>query len=140
MKNTEEMRAILENDCFATGAGIVLGQVEDGCAVCSVQLGPQHLNAAGVAQGGLVFTLADFAFAAAANSCLPSGAGTAVTLNCDIHYFSGPGEGQRLVATATPASLGRRITVYQVDVRTEEDTPVALATITGYVKSARPQG
>ena len=63
-----ELARIFEKDRFATGIGVELLEVAEGRAVARLAVGPQHLNAAGVVQGGAVFTLADFAFAVASNS------------------------------------------------------------------------
>ena len=63
-----ELAKVFERDRFATGIGVELLEVGEGRAVARLAVGPEHLNAAGVVQGGAVFTLADFAFAVASNS------------------------------------------------------------------------
>ena len=63
-----ELAKIFDKDRFATGIGVELLEVRGGRAVARLVVGPQHLNAAGVVQGGAVFGLADFAFAVASNS------------------------------------------------------------------------
>ena len=67
----EEVRAFFADDRFATEAGAFIEWVRPGEALCSMVIGPQHKNAAGILQGGASFTLADFAFAAAANAAHP---------------------------------------------------------------------
>ena len=62
------LREFFAKDRFATRNGITLEEVAEGRARARLAVGPEHLNAAGVVQGGAVFTLADFAFAAASNS------------------------------------------------------------------------
>ena len=64
----ERLKAFLQRDLFATGAGAELVLVEPGHAIARMLIGPRHHNAIGTAQGGAIFTLADFAFAAAVNS------------------------------------------------------------------------
>lgn len=63
---------LLENlnakDCFAHGAGARLTEIREGFARAELTVTEAHLNAAGVCQGGVIYTLADFAFAAVANS------------------------------------------------------------------------
>ncbi len=54
-------------DKFALMIGAVVEEASDQGVVCSLKLGPDHLNAGGTVQGGVVFTLADFAFAIACN-------------------------------------------------------------------------
>lgn len=125
----EDLRENFAKDRFATGAGIAIDSAEPGRAVCSLRLGPQHLNAAGMAQGGLIFTLADFCFAVAAHR---QGSIT-VTLNCTINYLAVP-KGDCLVATATHLGGGYKAPVYRVEVRDCEENLAAVATVTGYVK------
>lgn len=54
-------------DQFAAGAGAQLMEVREGYARAQLTIGPAHLNAAGVCQGGAIYTLADLSFAAVAN-------------------------------------------------------------------------
>lgn len=66
--NLEEARKFFAADAFAVNrAGAVIDEVGDGFARCSMEYGKEHLNAAGSVMGGAIFTLADFAFAVAAN-------------------------------------------------------------------------
>ena len=72
---TEKARQIFADDRFATElTGIDITAVGEHNATCTLRLGPQHRNARGVVMGGVLFTLADFAAAIAANSaCIESG-------------------------------------------------------------------
>lgn len=56
------------NDRFAAFNGIRLVEVTPGGAVAELVISENHLNSVGVVHGGALFTLADFAFAAACNS------------------------------------------------------------------------
>ena len=133
MKTLEELRIFFQNVRFATQQGITIDSVDAaGGAVCSVTLEARHLNAMGSAQGGLIYTLADFAFAAAANA---QQLGT-VTVSSAIQYLRAP-KGQRLIASALPRSAGRSICHYEIAVRDELDTPVAQVLITGYRTQAK---
>lgn len=131
MLNLEETRALFAGDHFAMAQGITIDRLEDTLAVCSLTLDETHKNAMGAPQGGLVFTLADFTFAVAANS---RAKGT-VTLSADIHYLR-PAAGGRLAATATLRSAGKSICVYQVAVKDDAGTEVALMTATGKLPKA----
>ena len=129
MKTIDEIRAFFRGDLFASGQGISIDSVAEDTATCSVELGPGHLNAVGSAQGGLIFTLADFAFAVAANNQV---AGT-VTLNSTISYLRPP-KGCRLTATATCIKRGRNVCFYQVSVNDETGNMIAQVSTTGYTK------
>ena len=79
-----------KNDLFAENAGVVLLEVREGYSKAKLEIKPEHLNAGARTQGGAIFTLADLALAAAANSH-----GTlAFSLSSNITFLraSGPGD------------------------------------------------
>lgn len=130
MKTKKEMIQYFSRDRFAAAQGITIEQVEESSATCSLVLCDTHKNALDGAQGGLVFTLADFTFAVAANARRE---GT-VTLNASINYTGTASEG-RLTAVATLQSESRRVSVYTVRVEDQAGRPVALASFTGYKRN-----
>jgi acyl-CoA thioesterase len=71
--------------------------------------------------GGAIFSLADAAFGAAANS---HGV-TSVALNMEISYLRTVTPGTRLTAEATEEHLGRRTALYHITVNTENGDLVA---------------
>lgn len=54
-------------DRFAKSIGAQLVEVREGYARARLTITEHHLNGAGVCQGGVIYTLADLAFAAVAN-------------------------------------------------------------------------
>jgi len=110
----------LGNDRFAKQCGIELVSVEPGRACTRMTVVPEHLNGVGIVQGGAIFTLADFAFAAASNSY-----GTvAVAINVSISFLKATSSGV-LVAEAKETSRNPRLGTYTVDVRDESGDLVA---------------
>ena len=65
MKTLKDM---LSHDRFAAETGVELLEVREGYAKARMLVTDKHLNGGGVCQGGALFTLADLAFAAVANS------------------------------------------------------------------------
>lgn len=57
-----------QGDRFAAQTGCILEEVREGYARARLSVTPDHLNAGGVCQGGVFFTLADIALAAVMNS------------------------------------------------------------------------
>lgn len=57
-----------QNDRFAHMAGAAIVELREGYARAELTVGENHINAAGVCQGGAIYTLADLAFAAVANA------------------------------------------------------------------------
>ena len=132
MRTLEESRAFFHGDRFALEAcGIAIDEVGDGEAKCSMPLTPLHLNAAGVAQGGAVYTLCDTAFAVAANA----GGALTVSLGANITYLR-PGTGGRLFAVARRLSEGRTTCLYRIEVTDEKGALVAFATVNGCRRAA----
>ena len=56
------------SDHFAYSIGAQLVEVREGYARAELTVEDRHINGAGTCQGGVMFTLADLAFAAVANS------------------------------------------------------------------------
>ena len=127
IKSLEEVRKIFEGDRFATENGAVIDEIGDHTATCSMKITSSHKNAMGAVMGGAYFTLADFAFAVAANwekmGC--------VSIHSDISFL-GTAKGEKLIAKAVCIKNGRRTAFYSVDVTDDLGTQVATVTITGY--------
>lgn len=129
MPNLEEIRSRFQNDHFATEAtGIVIDSVEPGKAVCSVTLEKRHMNENNVPMGGVIFTLADFVCAVAANGYSEK---KTVSQNVSITFLS-PAKGTHLIAEASCLRQGRTTALYTADVRDELGTYVAHAIVNGY--------
>lgn len=120
----------ISQDPYAHFLGIELLALEPGYSKVSMVVGEQMLNFHGIPHGGVIFSLADVAFAAASNSH----GRTAVALNVGINYLAAVPVGTRLYAEATEESLGYRTALYRLAVTTEDNTLVALAHGTVYRK------
>lgn len=126
----QDIIKFFERDRFARFVGIELIKVEPGYAVTKLELSEKHLNGLDVIQGGVIFTLADFAFAAATNS---NGLAT-VGINASINYFKSP-KGKVISAHAREISSGKKICGCDVEVFDEDGTLIAKFSGTGYRKS-----
>ena len=112
MDYTEWAREFFRDDRFATEmTGIKIEEAREGYARCTLRVDERHFGALGIVMGGALFTLADFAFAVAANS----GQQHTVSMNLSISYLT-PAHGPLLTAIATPVKSGRRTCTYTVDV------------------------
>ena len=129
MPTLEEIRACFSGDRFATeAAGVSIDVAEPGRSICSMPIRPVHLNANSVPMGGAIFTLADFAFAIAAN-----GHSTRVTVTQQVSItFLSPSRGKTLVAEARCIKAGRTTCLYAVDVTDDQGAQVAHLTVNGY--------
>lgn len=117
----KSLKEFLLGDEFAKLCGIELVSVAPGQAVTRMLVQPRHLNAVGIAQGGAIFTLADYAFAAASNSH-----GTvAVGVNVSITYLKSVKAGL-LTAEAREVDLNPKLASYAVNVTDEAGRLIAI--------------
>ena len=123
----EEARDFFINDRFAYENGITLDEVAPGTAVTSFTIEARHRNAEGGVMGGAIFTLIDFAFAAAASSIHRPTLAQQVSMN----FLSGS-RGTKLTAKAVCRKDGKTTCVYQVDVSDDLGRDIAQAVVTGY--------
>ncbi len=94
-----------------------------------------HLNGVDVAQGGAVFTLADFAFAAASNSH----GNVALAVNVSITFMKAARTGT-LWAEAREISKNFKLGSYTVEVKDDQGELVALFQGMVYRKSEKIPG
>ena len=116
----EEAQAHFKKDQFASFSGMVLDELGDDYAVCSVTLGEVHQNAYGGIMGGAIFTLADLAFAALSNNIHQP----TVAQQVSINYLSSV-KGDRLIARAYIKKDGQRTCTINVDVTDDTGRDIA---------------
>lgn len=110
-----------KKDLFATNTGVELIEVREGYSKARLEINPEHLNAGGRTQGGAIFTLADLALAAAANSH-----GTlAFSLSSNITFLRASVAGDTLYAEAHERYTGRSTGYYQIDVTNQHGELIA---------------
>ncbi len=111
-----------ENDRVAKTFGMKVKEMKEGYALVELSVNDSMLNAAGVCQGGVIFSLADFAFAVASNSY----GNVALVTSANINFTKPTLKGEKLIAEAKEVNRSRRVGVYEVIVRKEDKTVVAL--------------
>jgi len=127
----EEARQRFASDLFATETtGIVIEAADINYAKCRLTIAKIHQNAAGTVMGGVIYTLADFCFAVAANTGNP----LTVSQTGTVTYL-GAAKGTQLIAEATCVKSGRSTCFFIVEVRDELGTLVASVGISGFRKS-----
>lgn len=125
--SVEEAKEYFKNDKFAYNSGMVLEDLGEDFSLCSMDLDDRHLNANGGIMGGVMFTLADLAFAALSNNIhRPT-----VAQQVSINYLAAP-KGKKLIARAELLKNGRSSTIIQVKVSDETGRDIALFTGTGF--------
>lgn len=113
--------AMYSRDAALKLLGIVIEDIRPGCSRLSMTVRDDMLNSHGIGHGGLIFTLADSAFAYACNSRNES----TVAAGCSIEFLRPAQLGERLVASAEERLLSGRTGIYDITVRDEKGEPVA---------------
>lgn len=101
--------------------GIQIIDVGPGRAILKLALEESMMNGNDVCHGGIVFTLADTAFAHACNSYNR----ITLAMSCSIDFLRATHPGDVLTATCQERSRGGRTGVYDVEIRDQESRPVA---------------
>ena len=110
------------SDRASQALGIEIEIPQAGSAIATMHVRKDMLNGFDICHGGLVFTLADTAFAFACNAydeITVAGGGS-------IEFLRRSVRGDQLRAVATEQHRGRKSGNYKVEVRNQEDKLVAL--------------
>ena len=120
-----------ENDHFAKENGMVITRLEEGLSEAVLTASERHFNGVGIIMGGALFTLTDFAFAAALNSF----GFRAVGMNASTSFLK-PGKGvpgAKFTARATLVSKTRRTAVFDVNVYDDMNRLLTHSLMTGFI-------
>lgn len=128
-KDKQALKNFFLHDEFARQNGIEIVDIDEGYARTQVRIEPRHMNAGGSIQGGVLFTLADLAFAAATNSH----GNLTVTSAANITFLRGANAGI-ITAEAHELVNHRHLPFCEVQVTDEAGNLLAVFTASGYRK------
>ena len=124
-----------KSDSFRELLGIKVLEIRDGYTKMSITITKEHTNLHGFTHGGIIFALADCAFAEATNF----GDNKAVAVQVSINFVKPSGEGDVLTAEATRVSEGKTFSLYNVTV-TKGNKVLALFTGLAYKLQPNREG
>jgi acyl-CoA thioesterase len=128
----DALKKFVEKDQFAKHLDIEMLEYGAGRAKARMEIKERHLNSAGTAHGGAIFSLADAVFSVASNSH-----GTlALAINVSISFFKAVRSGM-LHAEGREVSFNPKLATYLIDVKDEQGNAVALFQGTVYRKKDR---
>ncbi len=113
--------AMMATDKASPWVGIKLQTVDEGSATMTLDVQSHHCNGHGICHGGIIYTLADTAFAFACNSRNQS----TVAHHNAISYLTPGQPGDRLTAEASETRMAGRTGIYDVTVRNQNDQVIA---------------
>ncbi|HEY0314217.1 MAG TPA: hydroxyphenylacetyl-CoA thioesterase PaaI [Allosphingosinicella sp.] len=122
-------RAMLAAEGTGPAWGIAIEEAREGYARVRMAVTAAMLNGHGTAHGGMLFALADSAFAYACNSRNLR----TVAAQASIVFLEAARDGDVLIAEAQERALVSRSGVYDVSVRTSDGRPIA--EFTGFSRS-----
>ena len=112
---------MLEKDAFSHWLGIERISDQEGANTIRMKVRADMLNGFGIIHGGVSFSLADSALAFAANSygiqCL--------SVENAIHYHQKAVEGDVLTATSREVHCSKKIAVYAVEIKNQNNELIA---------------
>ena len=121
--------AVVMNDKFICDlVGIKLEEADQGFARAGLDIRENHLNGVGIVQGGVLYSIADYAFAAASNYCGEKVVGVETSIS-----FVRSVSGGRICAEAKEVSRSRSFSVCRVDVRDGDGNLLAIMNARGYI-------
>lgn len=129
MTNEEYTRRFFEDDGFVKLLGIQTMELTEEKAVVRAEVKREHLNANGSAQGGMLYSVADFAFALLANHAHPM----TVTQGGEIRYVR-PAYTKYVTAVAKETVRAGHNTVSEVIIYDDKEEIVCVCSFNGFVK------
>jgi acyl-CoA thioesterase len=111
---------MMEHDAFSRWLGVEVLDATVKRAVIRMTVRPEMVNGFGTAHGGIVFALADSAFAFATNS----NGEISVAVDCSISYPTAVRPGDVLTATAVEQSSTNRLGFCDVTIRNQRSETV----------------
>lgn len=115
-------KAMLDGDPACAWFGVALQEVRPGFARMAMTVRPEHLNGHGTCHGGVIFALADTAFAVACNSDNHR----TVAQHNQISYLSPGAAGETLTAEARVVNRSGRSGLTDVTVTGQDGRVVAM--------------
>ena len=113
--------AMWSSDQSSQWFGMTLVEVDEGLSVMKLVVQPHHANGHGICHGGVIFALADSAFAFACNSRNQS----TVAQQNQVTYLAPAQIGDTLTATARETSLTGRSGITDVTVINQDEKAIA---------------
>jgi len=117
-------------DKFARHLNIEVVLVKEDYAKVKLAVQAHFINGAGFVQGGVIFTLADFAFGLAANSQKDSG----LAVNVSVNFIKAALPTDCLFAEAKLVSRTRKLGTYQAEVTNQDGAIIARCQTLAYFK------
>ncbi|MDD4121111.1 MAG: PaaI family thioesterase, partial [Clostridia bacterium] len=130
MKTLEEMKEFFKRDRFVAASGIEIIEVNDNYAICKAEISDKHLNAGDMVQGGMLFTICDFAFAVITNYHHPE----TISQTGFISFINACVGAKYITATAREMTKTRHNCVGEVTVHDDKGKVICISQFNGFIR------
>ena len=131
MTDEELTRSIFEDDGYVKLSGIEIVEITKEQATVRADIKKEHLNANGFVQGGMLYAVADFAFAVLANYLHP----VTVTQCGHINYVRAA-QTNSITAIAKETVRAGHNTISEVTIYDDKGSVCCVCNFNGFVKDA----
>ncbi|MBR1747384.1 MAG: PaaI family thioesterase [Clostridia bacterium] len=130
MKSVEELKEFFKRDRFVAACGIEIVSVDEEKAILRAKVEDAHLNANDCVQGGMLFTMCDFAMAVLSNALHP----VTVTSVATVTYLAPCKDTEYIYAESREVARHRHNCVHEVKITTDDGVIVCTAQVNGFIK------
>lgn len=130
MVSTDELKKAFALDGFVAHNGMEIVSVDGDRSVVRADVKDRAINAAGSVHGGMLFSIADFAFAVLANYLHP----VTVTQSASISYIASCADTAYITAESREIAVYRHNCVHEVTVYDDKGRVVCVAQMNGFIK------
>ena len=125
---TKQLEVVMNDRFICDLVGIKLEETGKGFARAGLEIRGDHLNGVGIVQGGVIYSIADYAFAAASNYSDEKVVGVDTSIS-----FVHSARAGRIYAEANEISRSRSFSVCRVSVYDGDGNLLAIMNARGYV-------
>lgn len=126
------LREMATSDPYAAHLGAELIDLDPAGVKVALLIEPHHTNFMGLVHGGVVYSLADIGL-----SLISNAETEAVALDTHLVQAASAKVGDRLIATARPATRSRSVATYQITVQRGDGKTIGLFTGTVFHRDGR---
>jgi len=120
--NEKVVAHMMRHDAFSKWLGIEILEIKEGTSKIKMTIRKDMVNGFLIMHGGIVFSLADSAFAFACNNRN----NLSLALECNISFLKQVNIGDELTAEAKEIHNGKSTGVYSIDITNQNNQQVAL--------------
>jgi acyl-CoA thioesterase len=133
MTAVEIVNKMYQNDAFSQWLGINILEIGEGYCYCQMGIRNEMTNGFGIAHGGISYSFADSVLAFASNSIGQH----SLSIETSISHTKAIKVGDVIFAKAILKTQSKKLGIYEVEVRNQDNEVVALFKGTVFIKDTK---